>query len=202
MESMIEVARSAFAQIPPECRFRESDARLIQEFRDPLLALEPDVVKRFYDTVFAHPATSAVFVAGERGDRELTLAYWWRRTVGGPLDEQYFAWMAMVGLVHVARKVSNPMMLAMAGFVSALVAEKVAQLDIDRARGEALIEAFGRLTSTVGAIISFGYDRAYDRAVVAALDDIAGMPESLFQRLREQEVAAALTQARAEASRG
>lgn len=197
VEVMYEVARAAFAQIPTACRFREADAQIIRTYEQPLLALEAEIVKGFYDTVYEHPATSAIFVDGERPAREVTLSNWWRRTVLGPLDEEYFAWMALVGLVHVSRGVGNPMMLSMASFVTSFVADKVAAMPLDRAHGEALIEAFQRLASTVGAVISFGYDRAYDRAVVTALNELAGIPESLFQRLRHQEVVSALTQARA-----
>src|SRR5690606_25430751 len=143
-----------------------------------------------------HPATSAIFADGERPAREGTLSNWWRRTVLGPLDEEYFSWMAMVGLVHVARGVGNPMMLSMAHFVTSFVAEKATDLQVDRTSAQNLVEAFQRLSSTVGSVISYGYDRAYDRAVVTALNELAGMPESLFQRLRHQEVMSALAQAR------
>lgn len=193
---MYDVARAAFDQMPPGCRFRESDAQLILAHRDALLALEVEVTQVFYDTLYAHPTTRAVFVDGERPAREETLIRWWRRTVNGPLDEEYFAWMAMVGLVHVSRRVSNPMMVSMASCVSSFVAEKAVTLPIDRAEAEALIEAFQRLTSTVMGVITFGYDRAYDRAVVTALEELAGMPESLFARLRDQEVRTALAEAR------
>ena len=81
------MARTALVQMPPESRFREADARLIARYRDPLLALEGEVVKRFYDSLYAHPATSAVFVDGERPAREKTLIVWWRRTLEGPLDD-------------------------------------------------------------------------------------------------------------------
>ncbi|HET9657364.1 MAG TPA: protoglobin domain-containing protein [Kineosporiaceae bacterium] len=198
METMREVAHAAMNQIPPECRVRTRDAEIIQRYRDALLALEPDVIKGFYDTLYSHPATAAVFVDGERQAREGTLSNWWRRTVNGPLDEAYFTWMATVGLVHVVRRVSNPMMLSMAGYVASMVGEKVAEMQLDHAEAEALVEAFRRLSSTVGSIISFGYDRAYDKAVQMALFDLAGMPEALFQRLVTQEVNSALTRARSE----
>lgn len=196
METMLDVARAALTQMPPESRFREADARLIARYRDPLLALEGEVVKRFYDSLYGHPATSAVFVDGERPAREKTLIVWWRRTLEGPLDESYFAWMAEVGLVHLHRRVSNAMMVSMAGFVLAFVTEKVGELGLERAEADALVSAFARFTSTVSAVIGYGYDRAVDRAVKTALDDLAGMPEALFNRLHAQEVAAALAQAR------
>jgi hypothetical protein len=195
-EQMYEIARLAFEQTPQAVRFREIDAQVIKRHRDALLALEPEVIRGFYDTLYAHPATGAVFVEGERPDRELTLSNWWRRTVNGPLDEEYFAWMAMVGLVHAARKVTNAMMLSMASFVGLFVAEKAAQLPLDRAEADALVDAFRRLGTVVGIVITLGYDRAYDRAVLTALDDLAGMPEPLFKRLLDQEIRMEVNEAR------
>jgi Protoglobin len=192
MESMHDIARAAIEQMPPECRFRPIDAQVIKRHEETLLALESLAVKGFYDTLYAHPSTAAVFVEGERPDRELTLSNWWRRTVSGPLDDEYFAWMAMVGLVHVIRDVSNPMMLAMADFVATFAADQAAAARLDPADVEELTQAFRRLSGTVGAIISYGYDQA----VVAALYNIAGMPAALLRRLRNQEVADALAVAR------
>jgi hypothetical protein len=197
MQSMTDVARSAIEQMPPACRFRPQDAQIIYEHKELLLGLEPEVVKGFYDTVYGHGPTAAVFVEGERADRETTLSHWWRRTVNGPLNEQYFAWMAMVGLVHVMRGVQNPMMLAMADWTVGVVADKVVDAAIGPADADHLVEAFRRLASTVGAIITSGYDQA----VVDALYNVAGMPEALLRRLRDQEVAAALDVARDEMRR-
>ncbi|HEX2807942.1 MAG TPA: protoglobin domain-containing protein [Kineosporiaceae bacterium] len=191
---MREIAQMARDQLPPACRFTPEDALVIGGYSEVLLALEPDVVKAFYDTLYAHGPTAAVFVDGERPDRETTLSQWWRRTVIGPLDDGYFDWMAMVGLVHVIRGVTNPMMLAMAEFTVTFVAGKAAEADIDEADAARLVEAFRRLASTVGAIITCGYDQA----VVAALYNVAGMPEALLRRLRNQEIAEALTVARGE----
>ena len=201
MDTMHDVAQAAIAQIPPACRFTEDHSRLIHSYKELLLSLEPAVIQGFYDTIYDHPATSAVFVEGERPAREMTLAHWWRRTVNGPINDQYWAWMAMVGLVHIARKVGNPMMLSMSSYVTALVAARVGAVEMNRADAEHLVEAFRRLASTVGSIITFGYDRAYNRAVVTALDDLAGMPESLFDRLRDTEVRNALAEARSDNAR-
>jgi len=190
--SMQDLARAAIGLMPPDCRFQPADAEAIRRHQGLLLACEPGLVRGFYDLVYGHAATAAVFVEGERPAREATLVNWWRRTAEGPLDDDYFAWMAMVGLVHVVRDVGNPMMLAMAGFVADFVAGTVASAGLDPADAEALTGAVRRLTSTAGAIITFGYDRA----VVSALFSVAGMPAPLLRRLRDQEVAAVLASAR------
>ena len=192
MDSMQDLARTAIEQMPPQCRFRSDDAAVIRDAKELLLAYESQYVQGFYDTVYAHPITAAVFVDGERPDREATLVQWWRRTASGPLNEQYFAWMAMVGLVHVVRNVGNPMMLAMADYTADFVARVVAVTEMDRADATALVEAFRRLAATVAAVITFGYDQA----VVSALFSVAGMPEPLLRRLRDQEVADVLADAR------
>jgi hypothetical protein len=194
---MIEIASRAMEQMPPATRFRPDDAQVIYEHKELLLGLESIVIKGFYDTLYDHVPTAAVFVEGERPDRETTLSHWWRRTVNGPLNDQYFAWMAMVGLVHVVRGVQNPMMLAMADYTVGVVAEQTAVADVGQHHSERLVEAFRRLASTVGAIITSGYDQA----VVDALFNVAGMPEALLRRLRDQEVTEALESARAEVRR-
>jgi hypothetical protein len=201
MNTMHDVAQAAIDQIPPACRFTEEHGNLIHSYKELLLSLEPDVIQGFYDTIYAHPATSAVFVEGERPAREMTLSHWWRRTVNGPINDQYWAWMAMVGLVHIARKVGNPMMLSMSSYVTTLVADRVATVEMNRADAEHLVDAFRRLTSTVGSIITYGYDRAYNKAVVTALDEVAGMPEALFNRMRDTEVRNALAEAREDSTR-
>lgn len=198
MDTMHEIARTAIGHMPPVSRFREEDATALAHHRGMLLSWQGELVEGFYETVYAHPPTAGVFRDGERAERELTLAKWWWRTVSKDLDDSYFAWMAMVGLVHVIRRVSNPMMLAMADFVVGFTAQKAAQAGLNHEETDALVEAFRRLAATVGSIISFGYDHA----VSSALFDVAGMPEDLLRRLRDQEVADALVEARKELQEG
>jgi hypothetical protein len=194
MDQMIVIARAAMAQMPPSCRLQPTDGDVIHALRESLLPLEREVVQGFYDTLYAHEPTKAVFADGERPAREQTLSHWWQRTVNGPLDDDYFAWMALVGLVHVIREVSNPMMLAMADHVGGVVATKAADLDLDDESRTHLVSAFRRLGSTVGAVITY----AYDHAVSSALFDVAGMPPGLLRRLRNAEIASALATARAQ----
>lgn len=181
MTQILQFAKEALEQMPPETRFRPEDAATIARHKDLLLSWSEELVKAFYDTLFAHPPTRKVFREGERPDREETLRAWWRRTVEGPLDEGYFAWMAKVGLVHVVRGVENPMMLAMASFVAEFVEKKAQEAGLPEA--PSLVEAFFRLSMAVGAVITHGYDRY--RAL--ALYNVAGMEPSLLDRLTVEE---------------
>lgn len=193
MDSMHDIAKTAIDQAPPECRVRPEDADVIQRHADALVGLGPEMVNAFYDTVYGHSETEKIFKPGERPMREESLQGWWERTVRGPLDDDYWAWMALVGLTHVIRRVNNPMMLAMANFVAQFV-ESSESLEISDDERRELSVAFRRVSSTVSSIITF----AYDHAVSSALFSVAGMPEALLARLRDQEVGDALDKAHKE----
>lgn len=192
MQTMIELADSAIELTPPVTRIRDQDRAKILQHRGALLQLGEELTQEFYDTLYEHPPTADVFFDGERPSREKTLTYWWVRTVSGPLDADYFSWMALVGLVHVVRGVNNPMMMAMSTFVATFVRQKMTEAGADPAEVDALVEAFRRLNGTVAAVIV----HSYDRAVESALFDVAGMPPALLERLRNQQVVQSLSEAR------
>ncbi len=178
---LLKVAREVLEQMPPETRFRPEDGEVIARHRETLLSWTPELVQAFYDTLFAHPPTKAVFREGERPEREKTLEGWWRRTVEGPLDEEYFAWMAKVGVVHVLRGVRDPMMLSMLGFVVRFVERKAHAAglpDADRLR-----EAFYRLSMAIGGAIAEGFLYTW----TVALKEVAGMEPALLERLTVEE---------------
>lgn len=148
-----------------------------------LLSMETEVVALFYDTLYAYPPTAGVFVEGERDDREQTLRVWWQRTVGSPIDMDYFRWMAFVGIVHIKRGVTNPMMLSMLQVVTEHVVV-VARVALGDAEAVKLQQVFARLATTVGAIISEAYTIGY----LGALEDLAGLDPKLTARMLAMEV--------------
>jgi hypothetical protein len=181
MSKTLEIAREALQQMPPETRLRPEDAAVIARHKEILLSWIPELVQGFYDALFAHTPTRKIFHEGERPAREKTLVDWWTRTVEGPLDEEYFAWMAKVGLVHVVRGVENPMMLAMSSFVAEFVDRRSHEARLPEA--EPLSEAFYRLSMAVGAVITYGFDRYQ----ALALYNVAGMEPALLERLTAEE---------------
>jgi hypothetical protein len=194
MDSMHELARRAIEQTPPACRVTIGDAAVIAKNADALVAMGPEIATAFYDTLFDHPPTATVFHRDERPMREQTLIQWWERTVRGPIDDDYWAWMAMVGLTHVVRRVTNPMMLAMADFVASYVATNAYRLHLSVTERASLVQGFDRVASMMRSIITFGYDHAMS----SALYERAGMPEALLARLGDQTVREALAGAKAE----
>jgi globin domain len=184
---MHEIAREAVGQLPPQRVLRDEDRDVLRRHREWLLTLGPDVV-RAADEVLYSRLPGGAGVSRERLER------WWGRTVNGPLDEDYLAWMAFIGLEHVTARITNPMMLATSDHLVQLITDAAASRDIDDDERRALLSAVGKVAGTVRAVISW----SHERAVSAALYEAAGMPEGLLARLCDQETKAILEAARAE----
>lgn len=185
MKEFVAMAQAAIEMMPPTTRFREEDKAVILKNKDVLLGMSEDLIQAFYNTLYSHAQTSAVFHEGERPMREETLRNFWLKTVNGPIDDNYFGWMAMVGLVHVVRHVENPMMIAMADFMANFVTERTGDPELST--------SFSRLARTISAVVVYGFDQATS----ASLREIVGMESQLLQRLVNQEATKMLDEARA-----
>lgn len=178
-----EMASTILDQVVPSSTLTAEDAAAIERNVEFLLGLEDELTQRFYDTLFDHQPTAVVFGEGERATREATLRDWWQRTVRGPLDDTYWHWMALVGIIHIRRNVRNPMMTSMVTLVANIVQER-ANADLDPGEAEALRLAFSHLGSTVASVISEAYTLSY----VGALENLAGLDPKLTQRMLSIEV--------------
>jgi hypothetical protein len=177
------IAQEIWSQLPPQARFRPvEDGKILARHRTFLEGLTEGLVQGFYDTLFAHPPTRAVFREGERPLREKTLRDWYLRTLAGPFNGQYFAWQALVGLVHVRRGVTNAMMTSMWNWLTEEVARK-AQEALPPEEARALEGAFRRLAFTVAALISEEYLDAY----LEALAEGMGQEPASFRALAQRE---------------
>jgi len=59
------IAQEIWAQLPPQARFRPvEDGKVLARHRPLLESFTEDLVRGFYDTLFAHPPTRAVFREG------------------------------------------------------------------------------------------------------------------------------------------
>jgi hypothetical protein len=74
MSKILEIAREALQQMPPQTRLRPEDEAVIARHKELLLSWTPELVQGFYDTLFAHTPTRSVFHEGSarRGRRP-----WW-----------------------------------------------------------------------------------------------------------------------------
>ncbi|WP_105317321.1 protoglobin domain-containing protein [Thermus tenuipuniceus] len=179
------LAQEFWFQLPPQARFRPlEDGKVFTRHKELMRGWVDQVVQGFYDTLFAHPATRAVFREGERPAREKTLRDWYLRTVEGPFNGQYFAWQTLVGLVHVRRGVTNAMMAAMWNWVVETVG-RLAREGLPQEEAQALADAWRRLGFTVMALISEGYLHAY----LEALAQAEGVEVGAFLRRAQEEAA-------------
>ncbi|MFN4070848.1 MAG: protoglobin domain-containing protein [Thermus caldifontis] len=179
------LAQEFWSQLPPQARFRPlEDAKTFVRHKEAMKAWVDTLVQGFYDTLFAHPATRAVFREGERPAREKTLRDWYLRTVEGPFNGQYFAWQTLVGLVHVRRGVTNAMMAAMWNWVVETVS-RLAREHLPKEEAQALADAWRRLGFTVRALISESYLHAY----LEALAQAEGVEVGAFLRRAQEEAA-------------
>jgi hypothetical protein len=184
------IAQEIWGQLPPTARFRPlEDAKVLARHAPLMETWTEELVKGFYDTLFGHPPTRAVFREGERPAREKTLRDWYLRTLRGPFNGQYFAWQALVGLVHVRRGVTNAMMASMWNWFTEQVAQRARQA-LPEEEARALEDAWRRLAFTVMALIAEEYLGAYLEAL--ALSE--GEEPAAFAR-KAQEMAAQLLQA-------
>lgn len=175
LQGFYQKAQAIYDQLPPQTRFRLEDSMVFKRNLELFLSWENAVVKGFYDTLYAHSATKVVFYEGERPKREEALRVWYQRTVKGPFNGEYFAWQALVGLIHVPRKVSNGMVLAMWGYVLELVRNQ-SNASLSPADAANVISAWSRLGATVGAMIT----ESNLQVQVDALSESTGTtPESL-----------------------
>jgi len=168
-EKLKEIARQAMEDMAQETRFRPEDHQVLLKHKDRLLALTDELVRAFYDPLFATPNTQKVFHEGERPEREKTLRDWWQRTIEGPVDEDYWAWQAYVGLLHVKRVVTNPMMLGQAFLIEGVVRRHVKEPEV--------LEAMNRLMATVAAIIAYGYEKAQ----LLSIEETTGTSQELIK---------------------
>lgn len=180
---LAELIDGIIASLVPAALPQADDHDTLARNRQWLLGLEDEITTLFYDSLYAHAATAAVFQDGERAAREQTLRGWWQRTVGAPVDHDYFRWMSLVGIVHIKRRVTNPMMLSMLQIVSERVVSR-ARADLGEAEALRLQQVFSRLSTTIGAIISEAYTMGY----VGALEDLAGLDPKLTARMLDLEV--------------
>ncbi|HSH01687.1 MAG TPA: protoglobin domain-containing protein [Anaerolineae bacterium] len=181
MGTLNELTNSILVQIPPAARFTPEDAQRIIDNQAALLTFEDAIVAGFYEALYSHGPTKAIFVEGERPDREETLRKWWRRTVSGPFDADYWGWQALVGLIHVKRKVKNVMMIGMWGWILTFLREAVTnEASVD----DELLVSFERLAATVKALTAESYLEHY----IKALQNATGFEAKLLERMVATEV--------------
>ncbi len=159
-----QITKDILDQLPTETKLNDYDIAVIKKNQNFLFSKADYIVKDFYDTLFSNPATAAVFHEGERSIREKSLKEWLVKTVTGDFSLDYWQWQAFVGILHVKRKVTNNMMIAMMSRVSDIIStEAIKELATQDAID--LKNAWSKFSGTVLSLIGESYHIFYMKAV-------------------------------------
>jgi hypothetical protein len=190
--NLYDLTASIIASIPAPQRFSKDDELLLASAREHLLAYEDALVKGFYDEIAANPPMQALLGDGNRSVREQTLRRWWQRTLAGPIDEKYWAWQALVGIVHIKVGVKNPMMMGMWAWILGRMRTQLAADIADTARAQALVGCLERLALTTQAITAESFLMNYLETVIR----LTGFKPALLERMFNSEITLVLKEAR------
>lgn len=178
LEHLQAMRQSILDLMPAQSRFTDRDSAVLDQHKDMMLSWTPDIVKGFYDMLYAHAPTAEIFHEGERPKVEKTLVDWWNRVANGPRDNQFWDWMTFVGLVHVVRKVKNPMMIAAWSFVEdEALKRSAAALPAEQANE--FQRAIARFGLTFNALVAESYIIHY----LEAVSESTGSSAVLLDRL-------------------
>lgn len=192
---MTTFTENTLNNLPESARFSDEDAEIILKYRDTMKTWEDGLVQGFYDSLYGHEVTRAVFSDGERPAREKTLRDWFQRTINGPFDSNYWEWQNFVGLVHVKRGVNNAMVAGMWGWLMNYLGKRAME-ELEPQEALKLIKAVHSLQAQVMSLIV----ESYLRNILVAIDKAAGINEALIYRLVGIEIDNMLSDARADRS--
>ncbi len=163
--------------------FSKDDALVLRETADVTLGWKDEFAQAFYDLLFSYPPTAKVFRKGERPIREASLKGWYEDVVRGNFAESFWRQQWAVGLIHIARQVTNPYMLGMMSRVQQLFLHKCLE-HFEPEKAEEVFSAFKRATDVIAGIITEGYFQNY----MSAMQRVAGFREGLVVRMLDLEI--------------
>lgn len=172
--------------------YTPEDAQTLKAVADKTAVWTDEITQAFYDTLYGHGRTAAVFKAGERPSREDTLRNWYHYVAQGKIDEKFWQWQWYVGLVHIPRGITNPFMLGMMSRVQQMFLAKCRQT-FAAEQADEVYGAFKRVTDVIAGLIAEGYFRSY----LEAVQRTSGQSQVLVDRMVGFAVEEMLAEARA-----
>lgn len=191
---MSSIAQNLFQQISPLIQYSEEDWQVLKSEADTIVQWGPEMVNVFYETLYAHGSTKAVFREGERPHLEKTLADWFLGVVNrtdstGVWDHQFY-----IGLLHVKRGVKNLYLLGMMNRLQQVfLKNSFAAFPPEKA--ERLYLAFHRIGGTIAALIAESYGEVVEQSLLEALKKV-GLNQALVANIRTKQVDAMLAEAK------
>ena len=178
-----QITKDILAAMPEQTLLGDEDIQVLKRNKDFIFSLADVIVKDFYDVLFSNEKTKAVFKPNERKAREKTLTDWVVKTIDGNFDLQYWSWQTFVRILHVKRKVTNNMMIAMMGRVSDIIFTQ-AILQLPKEEAIALKAAWIKFSTTVLSLIAEAYHIFY----MTAVSNVTGMNQKLLNNAVQVEI--------------
>jgi len=163
--------------------FSEDDSRVLRETADVTATWAEEFTQAFYDLLFSYEPTAQVFREGERPAREASLKAWYDGVIHGNFTPEFWQQQWVVGLIHIARQVTNPYMLGMTSRVQQLFLHKCLET-FELEQAEAVYGAFKRATDVVAGLVTEGYFQNY----MQAMERVAGFRKALIVRMLDMEI--------------
>jgi len=163
--------------------FSKDDALVLRATSEVTLGWKDELAQAFYDLLFSYEPTAKVFREGERPARELSLKSWYEDVVKGNFTESFWRKQWLVGLIHIARQVTNPYMLGAMSRTQQLFLHKCLE-HFEPAKAEEVYGAFKRASDVIAGIITEGYFQNY----MSAMHRVAGFREKLIVRMLDLEI--------------
>ncbi len=170
--------------------FSDEDSRILKATYPVTSQWVDDLAQAFYDLLFSYEPTAKVFYEGERPLREASLRQWYLDVVSGNFTPEFWRQQWVVGLVHVARGVTNPYMLGMTSRVQQLFLRKCLAA-FEPVEAEAVYGAFKRATDMAAGLVTEGYLQSY----MTAMEKVAGFRRALVDRMLQMEIFRMLNEA-------
>jgi len=164
-------------------RLSESDYQVLRDHQAQTQLWGNDIVKEFYDTLYAYERTAKIFKEGERQTRETALGQWYIEITSGNYPQDFWQRQWVIGLVHISQQVTNPFMLAMISRMQQTFLKKCLQT-YPPAEAEQVFSSFKRVTDVIAGLIAEGYFVNY----ISAMEQVGGLKLSLVQRMIDLEI--------------
>lgn len=159
----------------------QADFDLLKEIESEASQWVGELTQFFYDTVFAHERTAAVFHDGERPMREEALQGWLMALFTTANDEnEYWFEQGRIAFAHIRRHVSNEFMIGIAVKMNEFFIKKAVET-FGVERGMEIARAFNRILQTVIGLTAEGYDVMFSIVFSEVTGADIGLIDSLIQ---------------------
>lgn len=169
-----------------------ADGALLQRYQGFFKQCEAPLIKGFYDLMYSDAATQQHINPKDRAMRENTLRQWYQVTTAGHFDEHYWAWQALIGIVHVKHNIPNPAMLGMWAWMINYIQTRLLEA-LPPAEALAVIQVFQKLQATVCSLIVESFIMTQQEAISRA----SGLNKAILGRFIHIEIDTLLSQGRA-----